>query len=64
MKTIGDSVMDKMQLIQKIASAAKATKNDAESNMLSRVVDRLIHVGAPYEKPLTNGEIDIISRFL
>jgi hypothetical protein len=56
--------MDKMQLIQKIASAAKATKNDAESNMLSRVVDRLIHVGAPYEKPLTNGEIDIISRFL
>jgi len=43
---------------------ALTTKDDRASNDVARVVDRLAHQRAPFERPLTEAEIRIINKFL
>lgn len=45
-------------------SEAKATKDDVRSVTLMRVAERLAHVGAVCEKPLTRAEEEVAIPFL
>ena len=56
--------MNCSQIIDRMHNAAKTTKDDAESNRISRLAHRLEHHGAVCEKPMTSDEIKQIMEFI
>jgi hypothetical protein len=56
--------MNAHELIAKIMHNSATTKNDRESNILSRVANRLAHQGCLFEPELTREEISVIQRFM
>ena len=56
--------MNSYELISNMMSRAATTKDDRESNTLSRVADRLAHQGCLFEPELTREEISVIQRFI
>lgn len=56
--------MDMTTLLDRIHTAARTAKLDAEANMLARLADRVAHQGAAFEAPLTAGELEVVKRFL
>ena len=57
-------MMDMTILLDRIHTAAKTAKMDAEANMFAALADRVAHQGYPFEAPLTAGELDLVKRFL
>lgn len=51
-------------VISRLHHAAAAAKIDAEANLFARLADRLANQGRPFEKPLTQSEVNILKRFL
>ena len=56
--------MDITILLSRIHAAVMACKLDAEANMLAQLAERVAFQGAPFEAPLTSGELDIVKRFM
>lgn len=57
-------MMDMTILLDRIHTAAKTAKVDAEANMFAALADRVAHQGYPFEAPLTPGELALVKRFL
>lgn len=51
-------------LLSKIHMAAKTASVDIEANMFSALANRVASQGYPFEAPLTEGELDLVKRFL
>jgi len=51
-------------VIARMGEFAQSTKNDKLSNAVARVAERLAHVGAICEAPLTKSEMAIIRPFM
>lgn len=56
--------MNASMVIDRMHTAAKRTKNDTESNRISRLTQRLEYYGAVCEKPLSHDEIKQIMEFI
>jgi hypothetical protein len=56
--------MSVTDLLHKLHTAARTAKIDAEANLFARLADRLANQGRPFEKPLTQSEVNILKRFL
>lgn len=56
--------MQAHEIVSRIMAAAASEKNDAESNRLSALANRLSHQGAPFEPELTRAEIAAITKFM
>jgi hypothetical protein len=50
-------------VITRLHDAAAASKNDALANIISKLAGRLAHQGAPFEKPLSETEMTLISKY-
>ena len=50
-------------IIARLHDAAAASTNDAMANIISKLAGRLAHQGAPFEKPLSETEMTLISRY-
>jgi len=55
--------MNVSTVLSRMHAFARTTKDDVASNEVARVADRLAHQG-PFEAPLTDAEIAVISRFV
>lgn len=56
--------MNVQDILHRMYAAAKSTKDDVRSVAIMRAADRLAHVGAFAETPLTNDEIKLIGEFI
>ena len=56
------------EIVTRLEAAALAEKNDAKSNALSRIAERVAEVGTPYaghwDGPITADEMMIIRQFI
>jgi hypothetical protein len=50
-------------IIARLHDAAATSKSDAMANIISKLANRLAHQGAPFEKPLTETEMTLISKY-
>ena len=55
--------MNVSTIIDRLHTAAMASKNDRESNFISALANRLEHRSSLFEKDLTKIEIAMISRY-
>ena len=56
--------MNVQNILDRMSTAARVTKDDNRSVMLMRVADRLAHQGSFGEKPLTAEEIAVVKEFI
>jgi hypothetical protein len=56
--------MQAHEIVSRIMAAAAVEKNDAESNRLSALANRLAHQGSLFETKLTRAEVAAISKFM
>lgn len=56
--------MNSATLIDRMTDVVNQTKNDRLANALLKLINRLAHQGAPFEKPLTKNEIKSIMKFV
>lgn len=55
--------MNASTILDRLQTAARLSKDDAQFNLITSLVHRLAHQGAPFEKPLTRSEIAEISKY-
>ena len=55
--------MNAAMIIERLHDAALKCKDDATSNVISKLAGRLAHQGALFEKPLNEAEIILISKY-
>jgi hypothetical protein len=53
-----------LELIERMERFAATARNDTISVRVARVAERLGHAGAPFEKPLSNLELQVIQSFM
>ena len=56
-------MLSQHDVISALEEAAITEKDDEFSNELSRMANRLGHVNSPFEKPLTDDEMEFITTF-
>lgn len=50
-------------VIARLHDAAAKARDDATANVISKLAGRLAHQGSPFEKPLNEAEVTLISRY-
>ena len=55
--------MDVHDIINRLHTAATAAKDDATSNVISKLANRLAHQSYPFEKPLSEAEQILIAKY-
>lgn len=55
--------MDVHDIINQLHAASAAARDDATSNVISKLANRLAHQGFPFEKPLSEAEQILIAKY-
>ncbi len=55
--------MNAATIVDRLHQAASKATDDEVSNMIAKLANRLTHQGSLFEKPLTQREIFLISKF-
>ena len=55
--------MNTYDVIDRLHAASAAARDDATSNVIAKLANRLAHQGFPFEKPLSEAEQILIAKY-